>query len=103
MVNSAVTHALKKHMPCFFPLKAHLSLLAGKPDSTSALHLGAILNSEITDKKDKKCKNGNIMHTVKKRTLACSMRAETQRAEHLLVQPQSRACINFHCSVHIEQ
>ena len=72
MVSNTVTHALKKaYIPrFFFPLR-HISafLCLGKPDSTSAPHLGAILYSEITDKKDKKCKNVGIMHTVK-RTLA---------------------------------
>lgn len=80
MVNNTVTHALKKaYMPLFFFSLRHISafLCLGIPDSTSALYLGAILNSKITNKKDKKYKKVGIMHTVK-RTLACSMRAETK-------------------------
>lgn len=59
-------------------------LCLGTADSTLALHLGGILDSEITKKKAQKCKRKCGTKQTVERTLVCSTRVETRRQSNNL-------------------
>ena len=84
-----------------FSVKHITALYLGTLNSTSGPRLGAILNSEITNKK---CENHGTKYATEK-TLVYSMRAETRRQSvalfFTLFECAHQASQKFPCSIHV--